>query len=47
MDATDRCPELIHQGTRHISSGSARGVDPMQAIRLIGGKVLPALRGTE
>jgi 5,10-methylenetetrahydromethanopterin reductase len=47
VDVTDRCLDLIEQGARHISFGSALGVDPMEAIRLIGDKVLPVLRGTE
>jgi len=45
-EVTERCLDLIRQGTRHISFGSALGVAPLEAIRLIGEQVLPTLRGT-
>ena len=46
-DVTDRCLELIGQGARHISFGHPLGATPMEAIRLIGKRVLPTLRKAE
>jgi 5,10-methylenetetrahydromethanopterin reductase len=43
-DVIDRCLDLIDQGARHISFGHPLGSAPMDAIRLIGKKVLPTLR---
>lgn len=40
----EQCHELIEQGARHISFGHPLGVQPMQAIELLGTTVLPELR---
>jgi 5,10-methylenetetrahydromethanopterin reductase len=42
----DRCLELIAQGARHLSFGNPLGPSPMESIRIIGEKVLPALRSS-
>lgn len=40
----EQCLDLIGQGARHISFGHPLGADPMEAIELLGRKVLPELR---
>lgn len=43
-DVIEQCGALIESGVRHISFGPPMGTDPIGAIRLIGERVLPALR---
>lgn len=43
-DVIEQCAQLIDAGVKHISFGPPMGPDPMGAVRLIGAKVLPALR---
>ncbi|MBM7518580.1 LLM class flavin-dependent oxidoreductase [Nocardioides nitrophenolicus] len=43
-DVIEQCGQLIDSGVRHISFGPPMGTDPIGALRLIGEKVLPALR---
>jgi 5,10-methylenetetrahydromethanopterin reductase len=40
----DRCQELIDQGVRHLSFGHPHGADRVEAIKVLGTQVLPALR---
>lgn len=40
----DQCLDLIDQGARHISFGHPLGADRMQAIELLGARVLPELK---
>jgi len=46
-DVTEQCLDLIDQGARHISFGHPLGAKPMEAIRLLGDKVLPILRESD
>ncbi len=40
----DRCQELIDEGVRHLSFGHPHGADRVEAIKVLGSQVLPALR---
>ena len=43
-EVTERCRGLIAAGTRHLSFGPPLGPDPGDAIRIIAGEILPAVR---
>lgn len=43
-DVIDQCGALIEAGARHISFGPPMGPDPDDALRRLGGDVLPVLR---
>ena len=40
-----RLRPLVEAGVRHLSFGPPLGPDPLRAVELLGGDVLPALRG--
>ncbi len=42
-----RCRELLAAGATHLSFGPPLGRDPVAAVRLLGERVLPALRGND
>jgi 5,10-methylenetetrahydromethanopterin reductase len=44
-DVTDRCRRLVAMGATHLSFGPPLGPDRAAAIRLLGERVVPALRG--
>lgn len=41
----ERCAGLLRSGVRHLSFGPPLGPDILQAVDILGGSVLPALRG--
>jgi 5,10-methylenetetrahydromethanopterin reductase len=43
-DVVDRCRALTRLGATHLSFGPPLGPDPVAAVRLLGERVLPALR---
>jgi 5,10-methylenetetrahydromethanopterin reductase len=43
-DVVARCRALLDAGARHVSFGPPLGPDPLTAVNLLGGRVLPALR---
>jgi 5,10-methylenetetrahydromethanopterin reductase len=40
-----RLRPLVEAGMDHVSFGPPLGPDPLRAVELLGGEVLPALRG--
>jgi 5,10-methylenetetrahydromethanopterin reductase len=45
-DVVKRCAPLIEHGATHLSFGPPLGPDPVQAMELLGRRVIPALRAT-
>lgn len=46
-EVVDRCRSLQSLGADHLSFGPPLGPDPLEAVRILGERVMPALRGVE